>query len=134
MQPVSHRETLRENRCYTEPIELCSYKAPPSFEELRLVQVCCICMSMPATSSPKKERWTLTVDRRLKRAVIDEARHRGVRPARVLEDIIWEKLNPFGYADVKDPNAYVRALRRKDRELTDEEFLAEIKRWEKVTS
>jgi len=89
---------------------------------------------VPAATSPKKERWTLTVDRRLKRAVIKEARQRGVRPARALGDILWEKLNPFGYADVKDPEAYVRTLRRKDRDLTDEEFLADIKRWEKVTS
>ena len=86
-------------------------------------------------SSPvKKERWTLTLDRRVKRSVIDEARRRKVRPARVLEDLIKEKLNPFGHTDVMDPTVYVRTLRRKSRKTTDKEFLADLKRWEKVTS
>jgi len=88
---------------------------------------------VPATLL-KKERWTLTVDRRLKQAVMAEARQRRVRPAQVLEDLIREKLNPFGHTAVTDPTAYVRTLRRKSRETTDEEFLADLKRWEKIVS
>lgn len=88
---------------------------------------------MPATPL-RKERWTLTVDRRLKRAVVAQARQRGVPPAQVLEDLIRGKLNPFGHADVTDPTAYVRTLRRKSRESTDKEFLADLKRWEKLVS
>jgi hypothetical protein len=82
--------------------------------------------------APKRERWSLSCDRRLKRVVIAEARQRGVRPAHVLEEAVRKKFNPFGHADVTDPTAYVGALRRKNRKMTDEEFLADIKRWEKV--
>ncbi|HKA56723.1 MAG TPA: hypothetical protein VKJ47_24025 [Candidatus Binatia bacterium] len=81
----------------------------------------------------KKERWTLTFDRRLKHAVIAEARRRGVYPARILEEAVREKFNPFGHPDVIDPTAYVRTLRRKSRKMADEEFLSDLKRWEKVT-
>jgi hypothetical protein len=83
-------------------------------------------------SSPKKERWTLTIDQRLKRAIVNEARQRGVRPAQVLEEAVREKFNPFGHTDVTNPAVYVRALRRKSRKRTDKEFLADIKRWEKL--
>jgi hypothetical protein len=91
---------------------------------------------MPRTSRvpSRRERWTLTFDRRLKREVLAEARRRGVRPARILEEAVQEKFNPFGHTDITDPTAYVRMLRRKSRKLTDGEFLADIKRWEKVTS
>jgi hypothetical protein len=82
----------------------------------------------------KTERWNLTFDRRLKRVVIGEARRRGVHPARILEEAVREKLNPFGHSDVIDPTAYVRALRRKSRQMTDEEFLADLKQWEKTRS
>jgi hypothetical protein len=82
----------------------------------------------------KKERWTLTVDRRLKHAILAEAREQGVSPAQVLENLIREKLNPFGHTDVADPVAYVRTLRRESRKLADEEFLADLKKWERVAS
>ena len=63
------------------------------------------------------------------------AEHKGtIFIAQVLEDLIREKLNPFGHTDVTDPTAYVRTLRRKSRETTDEEFLADLKRWEKIVS
>ncbi|MBI3247990.1 MAG: hypothetical protein HYZ50_15915 [Deltaproteobacteria bacterium] len=84
--------------------------------------------------SLKKERWTLTLDRQVKRTILEEARKRKVRPARVLEDLVRERFDPFGHADVDDPVAYVRALRRESREMTDEDFLTDLKRWEKVTS
>lgn len=89
----------------------------------------------PMSSLPvKKERWTLTIDRRIKHSVIDEARRRNIRPSRLLEELIKEKLNPFGHTDVVDPTVYVRTLRRKGRKTTDKEFLADLKRWEKVIS
>ncbi len=88
---------------------------------------------MPRTS-PTKERWTLSVDRRLKKAVFAEARRRKVYPVRVLEDLIRERLNPFGHTDVTDAAAYVGTLRRKSRELTDEAFLVDLKQWEKIVS
>jgi hypothetical protein len=85
-----------------------------------------------AGAVPKRERWNLTFDLRLKRAVIAEARRRGARPARIVEEAVREKLNPFGLTDIANPAAYVRSLRRKSRKTTDEEFLADVKRWEKI--
>lgn len=82
----------------------------------------------------KKERWTLTVDPRLKKVVIAEARRRRVYPSRALEDLIRERFNPFGHTDISDPTTYVRTLRRKSRELTDEAFGEDLKQWEKVAS
>lgn len=85
-------------------------------------------------ASLKKEKWTLTFDRRLKGAVVKEARKRGVYPVQVLESLVREKFNPFGHADIKDEVAYVRRLRKKDRRKSDEKFLEEIRRWEKINS
>lgn len=82
----------------------------------------------------KKERWTLSFDKRLKCAVVKEAQRRGVSPVKILEEAVQKKLNPFGHANVSDSTAYVQSLRRKSRAMTDEEFLADLKQWEKVTS
>jgi hypothetical protein len=87
-----------------------------------------------ASAPLKKERWTLTVDRRLKHTILAEARKQGVSPAQVLENLIREKLNPFGHTDVANPLTYVRTLRRESRKLSDEEFLADLKKWERVAS
>ena len=81
-----------------------------------------------------KEKWTLTFDRRLKEAVAEEAKRRGVYPAQVLESLVREKFNPFGHTDIKDEVAYVRRLRKKDKGKSDEKFLEEIRRWEKINS
>lgn len=80
----------------------------------------------------KKEKWTLTFDRRLKSAVVREARRQGVYPTQVLESLVTEKFDPFGQTNIKDEPAYVRRLRRKDRDGSDEEFLEDIRRWEKI--
>jgi len=87
-----------------------------------------------AKASLKKEKWTLTFDRRLKSAVVREARRRGVYPIQVLESLVKEKFNPFGHTNIKDEPAYVRRLRRKDRNGSDEKFLEDIRRWEKINS
>jgi len=81
-----------------------------------------------------KEKWTLTFDRRLKAAVIQEARKRRVYPVQVLESLVRQKLNPFGHADIEDEVGYVRRLRRGGARVSDQEFLEEIRRWEKITS
>ena len=82
----------------------------------------------------KKEKWTLSFDRRLKGAVIEEARRRRIYPVQVLESLVREKLNPFGHADIKDEVAYVRRLRTRDRRRSDDEFLKEIRKWERINS
>jgi len=88
---------------------------------------------MPKTKL-MKQKWTLSFDRRLKQAVVREARRRGVYPVQLLESLVREKLNPFGHADVEDEAAYVRALRKKDRGKSDEQFLEEMRRWERLNS
>ena len=85
-------------------------------------------------ASRKKENWTLSFDRRLKGAVVQEAKRRGLYPVQVLESLVREKFNPFGHTDVKDEVAYVRRLRKKDKGKSDEEFLEEIRRWERINS
>ena len=87
-----------------------------------------------AKASVKKEKWTLTFDRRLKGAVVEEAKKRGVYPVQVLESLVREKFNPFGHGKIKDESAYVRGLRRKDSSKNDKQFLAEVRRWEKINS
>jgi hypothetical protein len=82
----------------------------------------------------KKDKWTLTFDRRLKEAVTKEAKRRGVYPVQVLESLVRERFNPFGHTDVKDEAAYVRRLRKKDKGKRDKEFLEEIRRWERINS
>ncbi|MBI4481612.1 MAG: hypothetical protein HY652_01855 [Acidobacteria bacterium] len=82
----------------------------------------------------KKEKWTLTFDQRLKGAVMREAKRQGIYPVQVLESLVRERFNPFGHTDIKDEVAYVRRLRKKDKGKSDEEFLEEIRRWEKINS
>ena len=45
-----------------------------------------------AKASVKKEKWTLTFDRRLKGAVVEEAKKRGVYPVQVLESLGSKKV------------------------------------------
>ena len=82
----------------------------------------------------RKEKWTLSFDSALKDLVVKAARRKGVHPVTLLEDLVREKFNPFGYAGVKDSSAYVTALRRKGRKQSDEAFLAELKAWQKPHS
>jgi hypothetical protein len=49
----------------------------------------------------------------------------------LLESLVREKFNPFGHADEL---AYVRKLRKGDKEKNDEAFLEEIRRWERINS
>lgn len=88
---------------------------------------------MPKTAL-RKEKWTLSFDPSLKSLVVKAARRRGVYPVALLEDIVRERFNPYGHTDVKDSVDYVSALRRRARGQTDDEFLAEIKAWQKSRS
>lgn len=85
---------------------------------------------MPKTAL-KKEKWTLSFDRKLKEAVIREAKIRGMYPVNFLEEIAREKINPYGYTDVKNSVKYVRELRKSSKNKTDERFLEEILKWKK---
>lgn len=88
---------------------------------------------MPKTSL-KKEKWTLSFDPRLKRLLIKEASKRGVYPVNLLEDIVRERFNPYGYTDVKDSVAYVQQIRKGSGSQSDESFLEEIREWQKSNS
>ncbi len=87
-----------------------------------------------ARAALKKEKWTLSFDSSLKEAVIREARKKGIYPVSFLEEVVREKLNPYGYTDVKDSVTHVRALRKKSKEVSAKAFLDEIKRWKKSNS
>ncbi len=82
----------------------------------------------------RKEKWTLTFDRRLKRVIIEESKRQGVYPVQVLESLVRERFNPFGHTDIKHEVAYVRKLRKTDRAKSDEAFIEEIRRWERINS
>lgn len=79
----------------------------------------------------KKEKWTLSFDLKLKNAVIREAKAKGIYPVNFLEELVREKINPYGYTDVKDSVKHVRELRRRSKDKTDENFLQEILKWGK---
>lgn len=87
-----------------------------------------------AKTALKKEKWTLSFDPSLKSAVVKEAKRKGVYPVNLLEEMVREKLNPYGYTDVKDSVAHVRAIRKKSKEVSVKAFLDEIKRWQKLNS
>jgi hypothetical protein len=52
----------------------------------------------------------------------------------LLEELVREKFNPYGYADVKDSVEYVRMLRRRSRNRSDAAFLREIRAWQRAGS
>ena len=87
-----------------------------------------------AKSKLKKERWTLNVDQRIKGVVIKEAKRRGIYPAQFIESLVREKFNPYGHSDIEDEAGYVRKLRKKDSRGSDQAFIEEIRRWEKINS
>lgn len=82
----------------------------------------------------KKEKWTLSFDASLKEAVIRQAKKKGIYPVAFLEEMVREKLNPYGHTDVEDSVAYVRAIRKKSKGISSKEFLDDIKRWQKSKS
>ena len=83
-----------------------------------------------------KEKWTLTFEPRLKELVIREARKNGLYPVALLEQLVREKYNPFGHADVRSGAEYVRAMRRgaPSCRRSDAQFLQEIREWQKSGS
>ena len=88
---------------------------------------------MPKTAL-RKEKWTLSFDPALKSLVVKAARRKGTYPVSLLEEIVRERFNPYGHADIKDSAAYVASLRRRARAQSDEDFFAEIEAWQKSRS
>jgi hypothetical protein len=82
----------------------------------------------------KKEKWTLSFDSRLKRLLIKEAQRKGIYPVALLEEVVRDRFNPYGFSDVKDSVRYVRKIRKGSRKVTDKAFLKEIQAWRKSNS
>jgi hypothetical protein len=87
-----------------------------------------------AQSTARREKWTLSFDADLKAFLVKTARRRRIYPVTLLEEIVKEKFNPFGHADVRDSVAYVSTLRRRSRKRSDHSFLAEIRAWQQSGS
>jgi hypothetical protein len=87
-----------------------------------------------AKTALRKEKWTLSFDSRLKRRLVQEARRKGVYPVSLLEEIVRDRFNPYGHTDVADSVAYVRELRKGSRNRSDEDFLTEIREWQRSNS
>lgn len=88
---------------------------------------------MPKTAL-RKEKWTLSFDPRLKRLLIKEARKNGVYPVTLLEQVVRNQFNAYGYRDVRNSVEYVQRIRRGSRSLSDAAFLKEIREWQKSNS
>jgi len=84
-----------------------------------------------AKTALKKEKWTLTFDHDLKSRLQKEARKLRVYPVQLLETMVRQQLNPYGFQSIKDNIAYVNAMRLKSGGQSDKKFLADIKKWEK---
>lgn len=85
-------------------------------------------------SALRKEKWTLSFEPRLKAAVVREARRNGVYPVAILEQLVRDRFNPFGHADVGHAAGYVHQLRKKSSGQSDKDFLDEIRQWQKSRS
>lgn len=79
----------------------------------------------------KKDRWTITFDHDLKDRVQEEARKLRIYPVQLLETLVRERLNPYGFQSVKDSVAYVNAVRSSSEKISDQDFLADLKKWQK---
>ncbi len=81
--------------------------------------------------SLNKERWTITFDPTLKRKIQIEARKLRVYPVQLLETLVREKLNPYGFQTIADSVQYVNSIRAKTARISDKAFLAGLKKWQK---
>ena len=79
----------------------------------------------------RKEKWTITFDQTLKNQVQQEAQRLRIYPVQLLESLVREKLNPYGFQTIRDSIAYVDSVREESRRKSDKDFFAEIKRWQK---
>lgn len=87
-------------------------------------------MRMPRHSL-HKERWTITFDPTLKTRIQQEARKLRVYPVQLLETLVREKLNPYGFQTVGDSIQYVNSIRAKTSRMSDKSFLTQLKKWQK---
>ena len=85
-------------------------------------------------ATPRREKWILSFDARLKNVLIKESRKRGVYPVTLLEQIVRERFNPYSHTDIEDSVAYIREIRKGSRSQSDNAFLEEIRAWQSSNS
>lgn len=78
-----------------------------------------------------KVKWTLTFDPTLKKRIQQEAGKLRVYPVQLLESLVREQLNPYGFQSVRDSVTYVASIREKNPARSNRDFLADLKKWEK---
>jgi hypothetical protein len=76
----------------------------------------------------------LRVDRRIKGAVINEAKKLGIYPVEFIESLVKENFDPFDHSDVKHEGATLRKLYGTDKHKNDREFLEDTQRWDSINS
>ncbi len=81
--------------------------------------------------SLQKEKWTLTFDPALKKRVRQEAKKMRIYPVQLLESLVREQLNPFGFQSVQNSIEYVNSIRKSSHSLSDKAFLSELARWQR---
>lgn len=79
-----------------------------------------------------REKWTITFDPSLKEQIQKEAQKLSIYPVQFLEIIVREKLNTFGFQDVRDSIAYINQIREDSTHTTDNEFIADLKKWQNL--
>jgi len=81
--------------------------------------------------SLQKEKWTITFDPALKKRVQQEARKLRVYPVQLLETLVRERLNPFGFQSIHNSIEYVNSVRKRSKAISDKAFLADLKKWQR---
>lgn len=79
----------------------------------------------------QKEKWTITFDPALKKRVRQEAKKMRIYPVQLLETLVRERLNPFGFQSVQDSVEYVNSVRKNSQTLSDKAFLNELEKWQR---
>ncbi len=79
----------------------------------------------------QKEKWTITFDPTLKKRVRQEAKKMRIYPVQLLESLVRERLNPFGFQSVQDSIQYVNSIRKNNHSLSDKAFLNELEKWQR---
>lgn len=82
-------------------------------------------------ASLKKDKWTITFDHSLKKRVQQEAKRLRVYPVQLLETLVRERLDPYGFQSVVESITYVNAIRKKSALKSDRSFLEDLGKWQK---
>ncbi len=82
-------------------------------------------------TSLQKEKWTITFDPVLKKRVRQEAKKMRIYPVQLLETLVRERLNPFGFQSIQNSVEYINTVRSQSKGSSDKKFLNELKTWQR---